>query len=174
MDNPNQPSKEDRLIAAYDRMLDHIHNNIEKWEDSAKPLLHTLVEKAKHTSSELGELSREEAEQIGGYLKRDIQDAAHHLADTKADLRAWFRFDLERIEDGLRNAFSNIADKTSLDMAKFQHDLDDSLRYHTGEISGPGTLHCVSCNQPLHFHGTGHIPPCPNCKHTVFQRGTAE
>jgi len=170
----NQPSKEDRLIAAYDRMLDSLHTQIEKWEGAAKPALHHLVETAKQSASDVGELSREEAEQIGDYIKRDIQDAAHHLANTEEDLGAWFRFDLERIEDGLLQAFRNVADKTSLDLAQLQQDLHQSVLYHTGEITGPGTLHCTACKRPIHFHGTGHIPPCPSCKHTEFQRDSGE
>jgi NADH pyrophosphatase NudC (nudix superfamily) len=42
--------------------------------------------------------------------------------------------------------------------------------YHTGEITGIGTLFCDNCGHSLHFSKTGHIPPCPHCSHTRFHR----
>ena len=46
--------------------------------------------------------------------------------------------------------------------------------YHTGEVTGPGTLVCVECGKELHFHKAGHIPPCPGCRGTRYQRQQAE
>ena len=45
-----------------------------------------------------------------------------------------------------------------------------TIGYHTGEISGPGTLLCVACGTELHLHKTGRIPPCPKCHATQFKR----
>ena len=42
--------------------------------------------------------------------------------------------------------------------------------YHTGEITGPGTLVCDNCGEELHFHKPSRIPPCPKCKGTSFHR----
>ncbi|MDH5595020.1 MAG: zinc ribbon-containing protein, partial [Gammaproteobacteria bacterium] len=42
--------------------------------------------------------------------------------------------------------------------------------WHTGEVVGVGTLRCKACGELLHFHATGHIPPCPKCQKTVFNR----
>ena len=43
--------------------------------------------------------------------------------------------------------------------------------YHTGEVTGPGTLVCAECGKELHFHKAGHIPPCPGCRGTRYRRG---
>ncbi|MES9926605.1 MAG: hypothetical protein ABW158_00685, partial [Candidatus Thiodiazotropha sp. 6PDIVS] len=45
--------------------------------------------------------------------------------------------------------------------------------YHTGEVTGPGTLVCAQCGKEMHFKKTGHIPPCSGCKGTDFQRASS-
>ncbi|MEE9491971.1 MAG: hypothetical protein V3W04_01145, partial [Gammaproteobacteria bacterium] len=42
--------------------------------------------------------------------------------------------------------------------------------YHTGEVTGPGTLHCAECEEILTFHQPGKIPQCPKCHSTTYHR----
>ena len=42
--------------------------------------------------------------------------------------------------------------------------------WHTGEITTIATLRCRTCGEPVHFKRNGHIPPCPKCHATVYER----
>ncbi len=162
-----------RLTEAYDRMMERVKAGLEEVEQAEQQVLPNLqksIEHAAETAVELGELTREEAELLGQYLKRDLQDAGHYLATTGHDLRAWLRFDLDLIEDRLLDFLRRAADKTRLEMLSFQEEVERASHYSSGEITGPGTLRCDNCGKVLHFHATAPIPPCPQCQATRFSR----
>ena len=49
--------------------------------------------------------------------------------------------------------------------------LEVGLNFKTGEITTPGTLTCKKCEKKIKMYGTGHIPPCPECRGTEFHKG---
>jgi hypothetical protein len=162
-----------RLTEAYRHMMKRVKAHLDELEQAEKEFLPNLqqsIEHAAERSVELGELTREEAQLIGNYLKRDIEDAGHYLAKTGHDLREWLRFDLELIEERLLDLFSSAADKTRLQMLAFKKNLEQASRYQTGEITGPGTLQCDNCGERLAFYTVAPIPACPNCAGTTFNR----
>jgi len=167
----NQPDSNQRLIHAYNRMMEHLKSAFEHIEHEARPALGHLIEVAQQKAVELGELSREEAEKIGIYIQRDIEDAAEYLAGPEAkELSDWFKFDIGLIEERLLELFSSVADKTKLELMVLEERARQAGKYHTGEITGIGTLICTQCGKEIHFHTTGHIPPCPKCHATLFTR----
>lgn len=152
-------------------MMERLKSAFEHIEHGARPVLSHFVEAAQQKAVELGELSRDEAEKIGNYLKRDVEDAAEYLAGPEArELSDWFKFDIDLIEDRLFELFSSVADKTKLELMAWEERARHAGKYHTGEITGIGTLNCIQCGQAIHFHATGHIPPCPSCHATLFSR----
>jgi hypothetical protein len=189
MSDASNPQGE-KLIEAYNRMMGRVKAAFEEAERKAVPTLQHNIDKAIDTAEKLGELTRDEAEKVGYYLKRDLQDAGAHLAETGNDLTDWLQFDIKQIEDRLLELFAAAADRTRLEWLEFQsrgHTAPDAtdetsddifaptpFTYHTGEITGPGTLQCNGCGHTLHFHATGHIPPCPTCRNTNFQRVTED
>ncbi|MEZ5582730.1 MAG: zinc ribbon-containing protein [Candidatus Competibacteraceae bacterium] len=170
----NESSQHNRkLVSAYDRMVERVKtllDELEQAEKEALPNLHRSIEHAAEKAVELGELTREEAHQVGAYLKRDLQDAGHYLAETGHDLNTWLRFDLELIEERLLEFFASAADKTRLELLSFSETIERASHYTSGEITGPGTLQCDQCGKPLAFHATAVIPNCPACGATVFTR----
>ena len=159
-----------RLTAAYEQMLERVNSAIEHAEKSTIPTLKRNVEQAREKAVELGELSREEAEKVANYIERDMEDVAQYMVESGEQLSEWWRFESDLIEDRLLEAFSKVADQTSLQLAKLAEQAKQASIYHTGEITGPGTLVCTKCGKELHFHKAGHIPPCPKCHHTEFRR----
>ncbi|NJN47011.1 MAG: zinc ribbon-containing protein, partial [Candidatus Competibacteraceae bacterium] len=139
-------------------------------EKETLPNLQHSIEKAAAKAVELGELTREEAHVVSAYLKRDLHDAGHYLAETGHDLNTWLRFDLELIEERLLEFFAGAADKTRLELLSFSEAVERASHYSSGEITGPGTLQCDQCGEPLAFHATAVIPNCPHCGATVFSR----
>jgi len=169
----NNPAT-DKLVEAYNRMMERVRHAVEEAEAKALPGIRHSVEKARETAVELEELSHDEAEKVAQYLKRDMQDAGRHLAETGHELGDWLRFDIDRIEDGLLEIFSQVADRTRIEWVQLQAELERDPPYHTGEVTGPGTVYCSACNEALHFHHTARIPPCPKCHGTTFRRWPVE
>lgn len=160
----------DQWKNAYDDMMMRVRTAIEEAEESTLPVLQRVIHKARDTAVELGELTRDEAEKVAYYVQRDLQDAGHHLAETGHELGDWLRFDVDLIEQRLLDALALATDKTRVELMQFEQQLKAGPAWHSGEISGPGTLTCEQCGEALHFHATGTIPACPNCGHTVYHR----
>ncbi|MFK8067404.1 MAG: zinc ribbon-containing protein [Gammaproteobacteria bacterium] len=159
----------EKLKAAYQQMLEHTQENLQKTLDKTRPQINNLVDQAVERSIELGEITKEEAEKVGAYLRRDLEDVSEYMNTTKKELGDWFRFDVELVEDQVKNWFSSITDHTRTTLDELARNAE-MAEWHTGEITGPGTLSCDKCGHDLHFHNVGHIPPCANCYGTKFHR----
>jgi len=170
MTKPENKAPVDRMTDAYEEMLEHVHDAMEETRDSALPGLREYLSDVREKMVEIGELTREEADQIAAYLERDIKDAAGYLSETGEQLSQWWRFDVRQVEDRLLEMFINVADQTKLELERLAQQAHRSSLYHTGEVTGPGTLVCSGCGKELHFKKTGHIPPCAECQGTEFRR----
>lgn len=169
--------QERRLAGAYNRMLERIrHAGGEAGGEGLR--FSTLLDAAKDKAVELGELSREEAERIGDYLRRDVEDAAGYLAGEKdSELIDWLRLDLAIVENRLLELFAGVADRTRYELLELEMQARAAAaaesragEYRTGQITGIGSLQCPECKHTVRFHATGRIPPCPGCHGTVFVR----
>lgn len=154
------------LQQAYNRMIERIH---EAMQESGEHL-ENAIDAARETAHELGELSRDEADLLAQYVKRDLQDLGDYLGGPDQDLRAWFQMDTELVEASIRDLLFSVADQTSLQLAEFARNAGRPTTWHTGEITAPGVLECTHCGERLRFTAAGHIPPCPKCQHTEFRR----
>ena len=170
--NETPDKQQQRLEHGYNRMLEHIRANLARAGGQARPALSHLIDAAREKIIELEVLTVQEADRIAEYLGRDLHDAAEYLAgDDARELADWFRFDIRLIEDKLLELFVSVADPTRLELLSLEERAEHGVEFHTGEITGPGALKCLQCGKAMHFHQTGHIPPCPACHHTVFSRG---
>jgi len=166
MNNPLPEDVAKKLSAAYDRTLERTRETMDKAGKGVREALDMAMEKA----TELGELSREEADLISIYVMRDLEDAAKFVNKSGQELKDWLRFDLEVVEDALLQIFSNMVDHTRSALDDLQERANAAGEWHTGEVTGIGTLQCKSCGELMHFHQTSHIPPCPKCHGTKFRR----
>lgn len=164
-------SLEHRLADAYLAMLHRVHEFIEQAQAESLPAaLEGQILRAREKAVELEELSHEEAERIGDYLRRDLEDAGEYLADTSKELKDWLDFDIELVEEKLAPVFALMADHTREELANIAARAAAMTILHTGEVTGLGTLRCINCEQTMQFTKPGHIPPCPKCHGTEFQR----
>jgi len=168
-----------KQVDAYRRMMERVKIRLEELEQAEKaafPQLSASIEHAAQKAVELDELTREEARLIGGYLKRDLEDAGQYLATTGHDLGAWLRFDLELLEDRLLDFFRRGVDRSRLDLLAFEAPPAgaEPVRYRSGEITGPGTLQCEECGEQVVFHAPAAIGSCPGCGGMLFLRVTGE
>ena len=168
----------EKLIQAYNRMLERLKAGLEQAQEHTRqdilPDLQRHLEAAKKKAVELGELTRDEAEKIGAYLKRDLQHAAQHARETGQELADWLRIDIKLVEARFAEMLTWVVDRTRLELDKLALRAKQAeakqTEWHTGEVAGIGTLSCSECGQELHFHATGHIPPCPKCHGVTFRR----
>ncbi len=168
-------SKSSHWVAAYQRMMERAKSYLEELEQAEKaafPRLSASIEHAAEKAVELGELTREEAQLIGGYLQRDWEDAGRYLTVTGRDLRAWLRFDLTLLEERLLEFFQRGVDQSRLDLLAFETPPDwlGEERYQCGEITGPGSLQCEDCGAQVAFLAPAAIGPCLNCGGAQFLR----
>lgn len=160
-----------RLLQGYNRLLEHTRHIWHEISEEARPTLNWLVSRAIEKFDLAEELSREEAEKIANYLKRDIEDVANYLTGPEAkELKDWLKFDINLIEEEVLELFASVADPTKLELLALEERARQASQYHSGEITGIGTLHCSDCGKAMHFHQSGHISPCPACTCTTFQR----
>ena len=160
----------EKQVRGYEQLLERTREFLSEAGDELKPKLQQALDAAIEKTTELGELTREEAERLADYLKRDLESAGDYLASDEArELADWLRFDIELVEDRIIDALSLLADPTRVELALLAEQAQVA-EWRTGEITGPGTLVCNACGEELHFHKTGRIPPCPKCKATSFSR----
>ncbi len=162
----------DKLVAAYEQMLKQTHDTIERAQSESVPRLREMLDKARDQFVELGELSREEAQKVSDYVRRDVEDAANYMADTGEDIRNWWQFDVQVMEQRMHEMFAKVADQTSLQLAQWAENARQMSLYHAGEVTGPGTLVCDQCGAETHFVKAGRIPVCADCGATTFARKT--
>lgn len=164
----------DRELRGYEKMLDRLRHSLTDWEADVGPRLNAAVERARENAVEFGELTRDEAEKIAAWVRRDIEEAADYSSRTGREISAWLAMDSRLVESWIWDRFASVADQTRLDWLRFQESLTAAAEYHTGEIAGPGVLTCTGCEEALHFTRPGRIPPCPRCQGSVFRRPPAE
>ena len=158
------------LIAAYERMRDRAHKFLDEDAQDILPNILDALDAAKEQAIHLGELTKDEAELISTYLRRDLHDAGEYIEQQRGELGDWLRFDVEQIEKRIWDSLSVLVDKTTIELDQLKERAERLGEWHTGEITGPGSLVCTACGEEIHFHKTGHIPPCPKCHATVYKR----
>ncbi|MBL4712416.1 MAG: zinc ribbon-containing protein [Gammaproteobacteria bacterium] len=158
------------LTEAYEMMHDRDARQLKDAKKHTGPLLHTFIDEARKKAVELDELTEHDAEKLTQWLKRDLDDAISHIAETDDKLIDWLGFETTRIESALLYLLLETADKTTVELLRLKDVAKRPYAYYTGEITGPGTLVCDQCEEKVIFLKAGHIPSCPTCHQTSFHR----
>ena len=170
----SDPKDQEQHVSAYEHMMERVKAGLETAEHKTlEPLEHAL-QAAREKAVELGELSREEADRISNYVRRDIYDLGEYLGRTGTEMGSWFHMDMELIEARVLDLLSSVADKTRVELARLADNAELASHFHTGEVTAPGTLECTGCGEHLKFRRTARIPPCPKCHETDFTRAKGE
>ena len=165
----------ERLEQAYRRMAERVRERLEAAEEKTAESLKLALIKAQDEAIALKELSRQEAEQVAAWLRRDLRHLAQALRETGEEIRTWLPVEVEAEEAYLLDKILSAADPTTLAWLelKEQAALADYDIWRTGEVTGPGVLECTECGERLHFTRPSRIPPCPKCHNTTFVRLTS-
>jgi hypothetical protein len=158
----------DKLIDAYNAMAERASATLEHAKEGVDNI-NEAVDQAVETAVELDEMSRDEAERVALYLKRDLHDAGEHASREGHELADWFHMDMELIEASLLDLVSRAADPTTLDQLRFQLE-NQARQYQAGDITAPGGLQCEECGHVHRHESTGKLPVCTACGSTRFRR----
>jgi len=160
----------DAFSSAYETMYERVAENLKNVKKKTGALLHKHIDEAKDKAINHDELTEEDAEKLTSWLKRDLDDAIEHMAETDDKLKDWLGFETTFVESALLYMLLETADKTTVELLRLKQNAKQFSIYHTGEITGPGMLICDQCDEVLHFHKAGRIPPCPRCHKTCYHR----
>jgi len=169
---PNSHELNEKLVRGYKQLLESSKKILDTTKKEATPAVLDAIDKGKETAAELAELTVEEIDKVSDFVVRDLHDAAEYIAEGERELGDWLRIDALLIEDKFLEVFSQMVDHTQVALDEIAANAKRATEWHTGEITSAGTLVCTKCGEVLHFHNAGHIPPCPKCHATVFERQT--
>jgi site-specific recombinase XerD len=157
-----------KLVDAYLDFMGHIY---EAMDDTLHSFADALEISKEKTSKGEHLLTEEELDKVSAYVKRDVEHAAHSLSgnEDNKSLSEWFRFDVALIEKFTLDSFLSVADKTRIELAKIEQQAEVH-RYHSGEVTAPGTFICDNCGKEIAFKTPSEIPVCPGCSGEVFVR----
>jgi hypothetical protein len=173
MKEPSTNDPFDVLSKAYEAMYENAASSLHKLKDKDLPALHKILDQARDKAVKIDELTESDAAQLMQWLKRDLEHAFNYLAESGNEIKGWLGFETSKLENEFFYLLLQTADQTTVELQQFKENAQHP-EYHTGEISGPGTLTCDECGEKLHFYKAGKIPPCPKCHGTVYHRSTSE
>lgn len=156
------PDHED--VGLYQKMAERAAELMQEGRKS----LDEALKKAGDEISAGGDFTREQAEKIASYLRRDlvgVGQKAKQARDAVIDA-----VEPHRVVAGMQSGLSRLL-KTAADvLSGVAERSEQSLVFKTGEVTSPGTLTCKDCGKELHFKATVRIPPCPQCHKTLFRK----
>ncbi|MBB1200170.1 zinc ribbon-containing protein [Enterobacteriaceae bacterium 89] len=131
-----------------------------------------LVEQARASVSQTGELTRTEIEELTRAIRRDLEEFAISYNESKEE--AEDSVFLRVIKESIWQELADITDKTQLEWREVFQDLNHHGVYHSGEVVGLGNLVCEKCHFHLAVYSPDVLPLCPKCGHDQFQRKAFE
>ena len=161
MNDQNDKRDEHEEVGLYDKLASRTADLLEE----GKKTFDEALKKAKEELSSAGDFSREQADRLGEYVRRDLKASANKAKDTVKKA-----VEPQRLAAGVQSAFSRILTTTAETLTELAERSEKILQYKTGEITSPGTLTCKDCEAEMHMTKTTRIPPCPKCHKTVFRK----
>ncbi|MDX2493717.1 MAG: hypothetical protein QNK27_02020 [Desulfuromusa sp.] len=160
--NQQQNGQED--VGLYEKII----SRTEELLGSGRKNLDEALKRAGEDLSSAGDFTRERAEKISAFVKRDIQHTVDSAGKGKDSVKK--AVDPKRVAAGAQSIFSRILSNTAETLTDWAKKTEQQLEYKTGEVTSPGTLTCKECGEEIHMKKTAKIPPCPKCHHTMYRK----
>lgn len=165
------PKHSDQAPRAYDRVLERLRQRLDEAGEVSWDYLQDQIEEAAELELAAEEMTRDEVELMKAYLRRDLKQLGYYAHETGDGLAAWLNFDLGVLEEKVRQALLDLADKTRVQHELLREQLaHDEDQYLAGEVSAPGTLRCLQCGESQRLKATDKIAACSHCGAVVFER----
>lgn len=158
-----------RLAQQYDRLASKFNELYLAGKERGRESMSVALEKAHEQLTALGEFSAERGDELKRYLARDLDQT---IADAQQlGEQAKERLNPSRLGAGALASLAAALEVTGNALQSLSDKARGSLIYKTGEMTSAGTLTCQGCGQKIHLKETGHVPPCPKCNGTLFNKG---
>ncbi len=176
MTEPERNHLSGTALKAYDRMLEKVQARLKLMQDTSLDTLREEVDKAVEAEYELEEMTREEADLLGAYLRRDLEHLMHFVDETGEGLKEWLQLDISLLEHQLADMLFSVADQTRLDTLELNQKLEDHKvgQYISGEVATAGMFQCLNCGHMRCLTATSHIEPCEACGSHYYERVTSQ
>jgi len=161
MSDQNEKKEEHEEVGLYEKLASRTADLLE----DGKKTFDEALKKAKEELSSAGDFSREQADKLGEYVRRDLKENAE-----KAKVAVIKAVEPQRVAAGVQSAFTRILTTAAETLTELAERSEKSLEFKTGEITSPGTLTCKDCDAVMHMTKTTRIPPCPKCHKTIFRK----
>lgn len=169
--DPQTPQHSPKAPAAYDRVLEQLRKRLDDAGEVSWDFLQQQIEEAAEVELAAEEMTRDEVELLKAYLRRDLKQLGYYAQGTSEGLAAWLHFDLDYLEQKVKQSLLDLADKTRIQHELLREQLShDEDQYLAGEVSAPGTLRCLQCGHTQQLRATDRIQSCGNCSAVVFER----
>lgn len=164
MTETNQENNEQEEVGLYEKII----SRTEELLGSGRKTLDEALKRAGDDLSSAGTFTREQAEKISTFVKRDIQ----HVVDNAGKNRETVKeaVNPKRIAVGAQSIFSKILSNTADILSDWAQKSEHNLEFKTGEVTSPGSLTCKNCDEVIQMKKTAKIPPCPKCHKTVYRK----
>jgi len=159
----NNP-EENEDVGLYQKMAERTAEILQE----GRKTLDEALKKAGDEISSGGEYTREQAEKIGQYLRRDLSEVGKKAQLARdAVIEA---VEPHRVVAGVQSGLTRLLRTAADILSELAGKSEQALEFKTGEVTSPGTLTCKSCSKEMHFKSTVRIPPCPSCHSTLFRK----
>lgn len=161
MTEQNEPQREQEEVGLYEKLAARTADLL----DEGKKTFDEALKKAKEELAAAGDFSREHADRIGDYVRRDLMNSTRKAGESVKKAVA-----PQRLAAGVQSAFARIVSSAAETLTELAERSEKSLEYRTGEVTSPGTLTCKECSAEIHMTKTTRIPPCSKCHKTLFRK----
>lgn len=161
--------------SAYQRILHRIKESVEEAEEKTVEAVKREIDQAIELEEAAEEMTREELDLLGAYLKRDIASLSRFVATTGKGVAEWLKFDLQLLEDKLARLLLSVADQTALEQRELERELEKegSDVYVAGEMVVAGTFACLNCGDIYVATEPMQLTACVECGGDSFRRKSA-
>ncbi|MEN6586944.1 MAG: hypothetical protein ABFE02_12970 [Sulfuricella sp.] len=159
----------DRLARQYDLFASKFNELYLSGKERGREAMSVALEKAHEQLTTLGEFSAEQGAELKQYLARDLDQTisdAQQLGDEAKE-----RLHPARLGAGALSSLAAVLELTGNALHALSDKTRKTLTYRAGEMTTAGTLTCQKCGQKVQLKKTGHVPPCPKCNGTLFNKG---
>ncbi len=164
MSDEKQKPEEHEDVSLYQKLADRTAEILAE----GKKTLDGALKKASDEVTAGGEYSREKAEKITAYLRRDLGEVGKKAQQARdAVLEA---VEPSRVVAGVQSGLAKLLCTAADFLSELAGKSEQGLEFKTGEVTSPGTLTCKECGKEMHLKATVQIPPCPHCHKTVFRK----